>query len=295
MAERKPQSWSQGKLKKPRKRRRGQERLNPAERRRATQLMACLLLFAVVFVGRGLPSGRLAQLSEQVGALIHQNTDFVGVFSRIGHAVSEGEPVVETFGQLWDAVLGSDVQAENPSGEDTLLPESQPLLPSAQGESGGITTGEPMGPAAPAATEEVPAAEETFMPETVTPVMGVLTSGFGYREHPMDGEWKEHQGVDLAAEEGTPILAYAAGTVDYIGESEEYGLYLQLKHDDGVTTFYAHCKDISVAAGQSVAAGETIGTVGETGKATGPHLHFEMKRDGSRVDPAEYIEATPLA
>ena len=129
--------------------------------------------------------------------------------------------------------------------------------------------------------------------ETVSPVSSVMTSEFGWREHPLTGGEKFHYGVDLRAEEGTTVRAFAAGTVDYIGESDIYGLYLQLRHDNGITSFYAHCSKLCVQKGQKVTAGEKVAESGATGDVTGPHLHFEMKKDGVRLNPAYYLEFQP--
>ena len=126
--------------------------------------------------------------------------------------------------------------------------------------------------------------------ETVTPALGWVSSSFGWREHPVDGEEKFHNGVDLAVNNGTEVLAFAEGTVDYIGDSPEYGLYLQLSHAGGLTTFYCHCSKLCVQQGQSVAAGEKVAESGDTGNVTGPHLHFEMKLNGVRLNPLYYIE-----
>ena len=128
--------------------------------------------------------------------------------------------------------------------------------------------------------------------ETVSPVMGVLTSPFGWREHPVDGEEKFHNGVDLAVNNGTDVLAFASGTVDYIGDSPVYGLYLQLSHAGGLKSFYAHCSQLLVQQGQVVAAGERVAQSGDTGNATGPHLHFELKLNGVLLNPLYYIETT---
>ena len=126
--------------------------------------------------------------------------------------------------------------------------------------------------------------------ETVAPVMAAVSSPYGWREHPIDEEEKFHAGVDLAANYGEPIGAFADGTVDYIGESPAYGQYLQLRHAGGVTTFYAHCSKLCVQQGQEVEKGEKVAEVGDTGNVTGAHLHFEMKIDGVLVDPLYYIE-----
>ena len=126
--------------------------------------------------------------------------------------------------------------------------------------------------------------------QTVTPALGWVSSEFGWREHPVDGEEKFHNGVDLAVNNGTQVLAFADGVVDYIGDSPVYGLYLQLRHDGGVTTFYAHCSKLCVQQGESVSAGQKVAESGDTGNATGPHLHFEIKKDGVRLNPLYYIQ-----
>lgn len=126
--------------------------------------------------------------------------------------------------------------------------------------------------------------------ETVTPALGWVSSPFGWREHPVDGEERFHNGVDLAVNSGTSVLAFAEGTVDYIGDSPEYGLYLQISHTGGLKTFYCHCSKLCVQQGQSVAAGEKVAESGATGNVTGPHLHFEMKLNGVRLNPLYYIE-----
>ena len=95
------------------------------------------------------------------------------------------------------------------------------------------------------------------------PVAGTITSPQGYRTDPITGETSYHSGTDIAVPEGTPILAAADGTV-------------KLDHGGGLTTLYAHCSSICVTAGQQVKAGQVIAYVGHTGRATGPHLHFEV-------------------
>ena len=110
------------------------------------------------------------------------------------------------------------------------------------------------------------------------------------REHPVDGGEKFHNGVDLAVNTGTNVLAFAEGTVDYIGDSPVYGLYLQLSHAGGLKSFYCHCDKLCVQQGQSVAAGEKVAESGATGNATGPHLHFELKLNGTLLNPLYYIE-----
>ena len=126
--------------------------------------------------------------------------------------------------------------------------------------------------------------------DTVTPVLGRINSAYGYREHPINGAYQFHGGVDIGGQMGDPIAAFAAGTVEYVGRDDSYGLYLQLDHGNGVKSFYAHCSSLCVKKGQTVAKGEKIGQVGSSGAATGPHLHLELKYGKTHVDPIYYIQ-----
>lgn len=122
------------------------------------------------------------------------------------------------------------------------------------------------------------------------PITGLITSGFCYRVHPLSGENDFHTGLDIAAEEGRDILAALPGLVTEVGWSEIYGNYIILKHSIHLETKYAHCSQILAQEGIVVAQGERIASVGQTGAATGPHLHFAVIVDGSYTDP-EYILA----
>lgn len=124
---------------------------------------------------------------------------------------------------------------------------------------------------------------------TVLPVSAPLTSGFGFREGPLEGGEDFHLGVDLGAELGADILAFADGVVAFAGENRTYGEYVKLEHKSGVTTVYAHCQKLLVKQGQRVSAGQTIARVGQTGDATGPHLHFSVLKNDIFLDPLYYI------
>jgi murein DD-endopeptidase MepM/ murein hydrolase activator NlpD len=113
-----------------------------------------------------------------------------------------------------------------------------------------------------------------------------LTSGFGMRRHPILGVWKMHNGVDLACASGTPIHAAAAGRVVRGGYDGINGNHVILDHGDGWSSAYCHCSSTAVGVGETVAAGQVVGYVGSTGRSTGPHLHFAVRRYGSFVDPA---------
>jgi len=117
----------------------------------------------------------------------------------------------------------------------------------------------------------------------VMPVQGTMTSGFGPRMHPVTGEDGEHTGLDLAAPEGSPVRAAAAGRVEFAGERGGYGNLLILTHADGSQTYYGHLREIEVSEGQLVSAGQRVATVGSTGVSTGPHLHFETRDAAGRA------------
>lgn len=117
------------------------------------------------------------------------------------------------------------------------------------------------------------------------PVAGRISSGFGQRFHPILGYERFHAGVDLAAASGTPIAAAADGQVVSAGWRGGYGQAVSIAHSGGVDTLYGHMSRIAVRAGELVHRGEVIGYVGSTGLATGPHLHFEVRRNGRPVDP----------
>jgi len=123
------------------------------------------------------------------------------------------------------------------------------------------------------------------------PVKGTLSSDFGYREHPVEGEERFHYGVDLAADAGTEVDCFADGTVTAVGESSSYGRYCVVAHEGGYSTLYAHCSRITAGSGTAVSRGQKIAEVGDTGMATGPHLHFELQRDGTYLNPIYYVSS----
>ncbi len=122
------------------------------------------------------------------------------------------------------------------------------------------------------------------------PVYTRVTSEFGGRNHPITGKWQSgHKGIDIASGKGNPIIAAKAGTVVKSYLSSSYGNYVVISHGGGLMTAYAHMSKRMVSVGDTVAAGEQIGTVGSTGNSTGNHLHFEVYVNGSVVNPRNYV------
>lgn len=304
--------------------------LGVRERRRLIQLGLCVVLFLGVFVGKGLFPEKMIRFQQRALEVLQSDTDFEAVFAGLGRSISEGAPVVDTLEGLWVEVFGgADVDIDDP-GQLALFQTQVGLLAGAEESTMAGRFGIPLPaaeesqqtPEADTAEVEPEAEPEPeveaepaviVMPydgpalpdnatmdqynldilgvgATATPALGWVSSPFGWREHPVDGGEKFHNGVDLAVNTGTAVGAFADGVVDYIGDSPVYGLYLQIKHAGGLTSFYAHCSELCVQQGQTVTAGETVALSGDTGNSTGPHLHFEMKLDGTLLNPLYYIE-----
>jgi len=119
---------------------------------------------------------------------------------------------------------------------------------------------------------------------------GWLSSRYGYRSDPFTGKRTWHAGVDLAGKEGSDIISVAGGVVSYAGERHGYGNLVEVDHGDGLVTRYAHCKTIKVNVGDVIQKGQVLALMGSTGRSTGPHVHFEVIRNGKSENPETYIK-----
>ena len=293
------------------------------EQRRLAQLVISLVLFLAVFIGRDLYPEQIGAWSEMIGSDI-KVSDAFRVF---GQALNGEESFGHALKSMGLALLGDQPDPQpNITDPPVALPSVLPLKDTGrfgldQAREYGVTaampvktdpipTEIPIPTTAPSPEPEVVtavaqayAADGTSLPsnvsflyyelgleKTVVPVSGSVTSGFGYRKSPTSGKREFHLALDIAADKGTPIAAFADGVVRYIGESNEFGLYLMIDHANGVSTFYAHCSRLMVKKGESVSCGQTIALVGDTGNVTGAHLHLTILKDNIRLDPAHYVD-----
>ena len=285
------------------------EPLGLGERRCLIQLVACGGIFVLLVAVKLLLPGRMAQIDQLLSSRMEQSMDVQAVFSAVGRAFAGESDVGGAARDVYRAVFHPEEPGETletaaldqlPEAMDTLRAYREADRAPAESDS-----------VPPDQTEEERTTEvsslayvlysDQNLPQNVsleqailgfdyrTPLSGALSSNFGYREHPVEGEERFHYGVDLAADTGTEIDCFADGTVTAVGESSSYGKYCIVDHGGGYSTLYAHCSRVTASSGTAVKAGQKIAEVGETGVATGPHLHFELQRDGVYLNPIYYV------
>lgn len=276
---------------------RREEPISPKERRRLIQLLSCSAIFILLVAAKLLLPAQMVAVREKALEVMQQNMDVQAVFSAVGRAFSGEDDPQNTAEEIYQAVFHPE---QTPEIKETVVTVAAVRKPTALELLHTYHTQEE-----PAATEEASSLGVLYsdenLPEGVsleqailgfaycTPVQGTLSSSFGYREHPIEGEDLFHYGIDLAADTGTAISCFADGTVGAVGESTSYGKYCIVNHKDGYATLYAHCSRIHTSSGAEVKLGEKIAEVGETGMATGPHLHFELHKDGIFLNPIYYV------
>jgi murein DD-endopeptidase MepM/ murein hydrolase activator NlpD len=126
---------------------------------------------------------------------------------------------------------------------------------------------------------------------SLLPINGWLSSAYGYRRHPIDGSYRLHAGVDIVADNGTPVRAPADGSILFAGDKQGYGKVVVIDHGYGIRTLHAHVSRFFVSSGMRIRRGDKIAEVGKTGKATAPHLHYEIRKNGVPVNPATFFSA----
>lgn len=137
---------------------------------------------------------------------------------------------------------------------------------------------------------DIPALETRLQ----SPVNGSITSLFGMRNHPVLGEMLHHDGIDISQPTGTPVKPLTSGTVTFSGNNGGYGQMVEIDHGNGLTTRYAHLSKLLVHKGEQISPEQTIGQVGQTGRTTGPHLHLEIHRQNTPIDPLAVLDRTQI-
>lgn len=193
----------------------------------------------------------------------------------------EGESMSrEFFTSMMDAEVARAVARRDSSGVAKAVEKTFEKIPINRGQTQPATKPPALAPLA-------------LLPEQPSfPISGLVSSSFGARIDPLDGQRKFHQGVDIAAAAGTPIRAVAPGRVVFSGVATGYGNLIEVDHGGGWMTRYGHNSKNLVRVGDQVDAGRQIGLVGRTGRATGDHLHFEARHEGRAVDPEVFFSAT---
>ncbi len=200
-----------------------------------------------------------------------------------GGGMLDGGFAGDTFKQMFNEALADKMSSGSGLGMSELFAQQLENKGASAQPQAPITTG-----AIRAMPGQLPPGLEDA-PHFVLPVQGTPTSGYGTRIDPIKGTTSVHPGFDLAAKTGTPVSAAAAGTVVHAGPAGTYGNLVTIRHEGGYETRYAHLSAVSVKVGDRVDAGAPIGAVGTTGYSTGPHLHFEVRHDGTTVDPAPLL------
>lgn len=262
------------------------------------KLIFAVLIVAALFAFKAIFPAAAGSIIEKTETLFASDIDYREVLSGIGDSIAvfseeeetgtaEGQATlvitpVETQHSGW-SMAGLSAETGTNTGESAVLTEPEvPEAVAAFLESQKAYEGY-------ALPENVSYEYAPFPGEYAVPVAGYSSSGFGYRLHPIHGEIRFHYGTDFAAWTGEEILSFAEGTVSFAGYCDSYGNYITIDHSDGWQSLYAHCSKLYVQTGDSVAAGQKIALVGETGLVTGPHLHFELTKDGIYANPEYYV------
>jgi lipoprotein NlpD len=223
------------------------------------------------------------QLPEQ-----HTEPELISV----RHQVEKGQTlyrIAKTYGLSVDelmAVNGIEDPASLQIGQELLIPGQGAVKTVPE-----LDSPEPAAPDRPPAPVAKKGPVKVGRPEGTLswPLRGVLYARFGRKGN------EAHDGIDLAAPAGTPVKVAAAGEVLFAGDQKGYGLIAIVEHATGLITLYAHNRDLRVKTGQKVRDGQVIATVGDSGATSGPHLHFEVRREGKPVDPLEHLGPVPAA
>lgn len=292
------------------------EPLTPGERSQLIRLVTCGSIFVLLVIAKLALPAQMERFNEKLSAALSSNMDVQAVFSALGRGLSgDADSAAE---EVYQAVFHPAEVRETAAQAALPMPQETPAMDALreQREKVSVSEAPEENVLTEAQTEDQMSRSQgeistlayvlysdKNLPEDVsmeqaildfdycTPVSAPLSSAFGYREHPLEGEERFHYGVDLAADTGTAVSCFADGTVTAVGESSSYGKYCIVSHSGGYDTLYAHCSRVTASSGAAVSKGQKIAEVGETGMATGPHLHFELHQNGVYLNPIYYVSS----
>lgn len=292
------------------------EPLTPGERRQLIRLVTCGSIFVLLVIAKLALPAQMERFNEKLSAALSSNMDVQAVFSALGRGLSgDADSAAE---EVYQAVFHPAEIRETAAQAALPMPQETPAMDALREQREKVSVSEvpEENVLTEAQTEDQMSRSQAEistlayvlysdknLPEDVsmeqaildfdycTPVSAPLSSAFGYREHPLEGEERFHYGVDLAADTGTAVSCFADGTVTAVGESSSYGKYCIVSHSGGYDTLYAHCSRVTASSGAAVSKGQKIAEVGETGMATGPHLHFELHQNGVYLNPIYYVSS----
>lgn len=237
----------------------------------AVQSISCAIVLLIAFLMRMIGGDAFAQLRQSFNDAIMDNSIAATIASLFAGKDDGGDSSSPEGSQPSDGTDDTSSAGETVSqtpamgGQDIAVSERKVLYAPAGATFAPLKSNMVAAPPLPA---------------------GKVTSYFGYRENPTKGGDGFHLGVDIGAEEGTPVAAMFYGVVTAAGESSSYGNYVKISHGNGMEVMYAHCQEILVQKDAVIRAGETVAKVGSTGDSTGNHLHVEVHVGGIAYDPA---------
>lgn len=244
-----------------------------------TQFALCALLLLVAVAARWLGLPFYESLRESYVAALQQGVQFSGQEELVKFA-SAGIDAVQQQTESFMQDIQAQWQPEQETEQQTQQDTTQPLT----GAGGQLAAKWPLVPVGNLLEQYTPPFD------LAQPIQGYyITSEYGWRKHPTTKKSDFHTGIDLAVAEGTPVHAAAVGIVIKNEYNASYGNYITILHESGVATRYCHMQYVFVRQGEPITLDTVLGTVGQTGMATGPHLHFELLYDGIRYNPDEAL------
>ncbi len=246
-----------------------------------------------------LPSGSVSDSADEAAKTVRKTSMLLPEATGLAQTEARQLMFIEAVTRYADARSARAMTAIRKLGLNPALVATSdrsamggPLIPLATGSGATI---DPRFARFGASLERMNALEQALVriPNTLPASLDTISSGFGYRVDPFTGGGAFHAGLDFRGPIGAPIRAAAAGTISFTGVKQGYGNCVEISHGNGLLTRYAHMSRIEARIGQGIGPGHVIGSIGNSGRSTGPHLHFEVRIADRPVDPRPFLEAMP--